>query len=378
MNSKYFAGQGAPGEIGRKVTEGDLNDPRFYVAPTGLVAAVNVALELGMPLLLTGEPGCGKSQLAHSVAWEFDWGKPLTFTVKSDTQGRDLFYSYDTLGRFHSANIENQPDDPYRFLHLNAMGKAIWRALGAEQIIKDDEKLKACTKQVAFNSPQSVVLIDEIDKAPREVPNDILNEINEYGFEIPELPLHPKFSLKENPQDQSESKQMVKPFVIITSNGERELPEAFLRRCVYYHLELPPFRNESKKDKKIGDITNEPRKDNKADNVTIEDIIKIRLGVDISPSEDNKANNQKNVWSAGVSFFAHLRKQRLQKSPSTAELLSWLWLLHNRHNQTKNLHQTTVKDIEDFLPSALVTLFKHMEDQKRAVTLFEKWLASNR
>ena len=157
MNSKYFAGQGAPGEIGRKVTEGDLNDPRFYVAPTGLVAAVNVALELGMPLLLTGEPGCGKSQLAHSVAWEFDWGKPLTFTVKSDTQGRDLFYSYDTLGRFHSANIENQPDDPYRFLHLNAMGKAIWRALGAEQIIKDDEKLKACTKQVAFNSPQSEI-----------------------------------------------------------------------------------------------------------------------------------------------------------------------------------------------------------------------------
>ena len=104
----------------------------------------------------------------------------------------------------------------------------------------------------------------------------------------------------------------------------------------------------------------------------------MRLGVDIPQSEDTKPNNQKSAWSAGVSFFAHLRKMRLQKSPSTAELLSWLWLLHNRHGQTKNLHQVTVSGIDDFLPSAKVTLFKHMEDQKRADTLFEKWLASNR
>lgn len=368
INAKPYTGCGDPGEIGRSVTEVDLIHPRFYVAPPGLVAAVNVARELGMPLLLTGEPGCGKSQLAHSVAWEFGGGEPLSFTVKSDTHGRDLFYSYDTLGRFHAAHITNQPDDPYRFLHLNAMGKAIWRALGSEQVKKVDEKLATCIKAVAFNSPQSVVLIDEIDKAPREVPNDILNEINEYGFEIPELPSHPKFSLKKHTLEQSDApaiQDATKPFVIITSNGERELPEAFLRRCVYYHLKLTPFRNER---------SNE----NKEDAVTIEDIIRMRLGVDIPQSEDTKPNNQKSAWSAGVSFYAHLRKMRLQKSPSTAELLSWLWLLHNRHNQTKNLHQVTISGIDDFLPSAKVTLFKHMEDQKRADTLFEKWLASNR
>ncbi len=319
-----------------------------------------------MPLLLTGEPGCGKSQLAHSVAWEFGWGDPLTFTVKSDTHGRDLFYSYDTLGRFHAAHITDKPDDPYRFLHLNAMGKAIWRALGRDNVSRNDKNLDGCMEQVIFDSPHSVVLIDEIDKAPREVPNDILNEIGEWGFEIPELPAHPKFSLKKNTPDNPDAIQRSqKPFVIITSNRERELPEAFLRRCVYYHLELPPFRKTAEH--------------NKTDqSVTIEDIIRMRLGVDISPSEDNiLSNNQKNVWSGSVSFFAHLRKLRLQKIPSTAELLSWLWLLHNRHSHKTNLHHIKVEDIDDFLSSAKVTLFKHMEDQQRAEKLFEKWLASN-
>ncbi|MCP5246802.1 MAG: MoxR family ATPase [Burkholderiales bacterium] len=365
IDAKPYTGRGDPGELGRSVTEADLIHPRFYVAPPGLVAAVNVARELGMPLLLTGEPGCGKSQLAHSVAWEFGWGEPLTFTVKSDTHGRDLFYSYDTLGRFHAAHITDQPDDPYRFLHFNAMGKAICRALGSEEISEDDEKLAACLGKVEFGSPQSVVLIDEIDKAPREVPNDILNEINEYSFEIPELPSHPKFSLKRNLQGEPEPMQVLrKPFVIMTSNRERELPEAFLRRCVYYHLELPPFRNTV--DRKNTDHS-----------VTIEDIIRMRLGVDISASDDNTVNAKKSVWSGSVSFFAYLRKMRLQKIPSTAELLSWLWLLHNRHSPTKNLHQATVEDIGDFLPSAKVTLFKHMEDQKRADALFEKWRTSN-
>lgn len=365
VNSKSYAGCGALGEIGRRVTEDDLISPQFYVAPPGLVAAVNVAWELGMPLLLTGEPGCGKSQLARSVAWEFGWGDPLTFTVKSDTHGRDLFYSYDTLGRFHAAHITDQSDDPYRFLHLNAMGQAIWRALGRDNVLKVDEKLAACMGKITFDSPYSVVLIDEIDKAPREVPNDILNEIGEWGFEIPELPSHPKFSLKKSTSDNSDAINPVqKPFVIITSNGERELPEAFLRRCVYYHLELPPFRK-----------TAERKKTDHS--VTIEDIIRMRLGVDISPSDENVTNNQKSVWSGSVSFFAHLRKLRLQKIPSTAELLSWLWLLHNRHSHKTNLHHAKVEDIEDFLPSAKVTLFKHKEDQKRADNLFEKWLASN-
>ena len=364
-NSKPYAGRGAPGEIGRSVTEGDLTSPQFYVAPPGLVAAVNVAQELGMPLLLTGEPGCGKSQLARSVAWEFDWGDPLTFTVKSDTQGRELFYSYDTLGRFHSAHITDQPDNPYRFLHLNAMGKAIWRALGRDNVLQDDKKIETCMGQVSFDAPHSVVLIDEIDKAPREVPNDILNEIDEMGFEIPELPTHPKFSLKKNTLEQTAAiKPLQKPFVIITSNRERELPEAFLRRCVYYHLDLPPFRKT---------VENK----NTDYSVTIEDIIKMRLGVDISPSDENMINNQKSVWSGSVSFFAYLRKLRLQKIPSTAELLSWQWLLHNRHSHQTNLHHAKVEDIEDFLSSAKVTLFKHMEDQKRADNLYEKWLASN-
>lgn len=372
IDSKPYTGRGkqltAEEQRERSIDSTNLTDPQFYVAPPSLAAAVNVARALDMPLLLTGEPGCGKSQLAHSVAWELKLGEPLTFTVKSDSQGRDLFYSYDTLGRFRAKN----DDDPYRFLRLSALGRAIWRALGKNAVLKEDEKLETCIddEKLRFDLPGSVVLIDEIDKAPREVPNDILNEINELGFDIPELPVCPQFALKKPKQDSvdtaksaqhQDDKPVSKPIVIITSNRERELPEAFLRRCVYYHVKPLPFRKTAK--------------NNQNDHaVTIEDIIKQRLDIDIAASEGTDPNSEKNVWAGGVSLFAYLQNARLQKAPSTAELLSWLLWLRQRYGL--DLHKQ-VKDTGDFLPSARITLFKHMEDQSRADDLFAKWCASN-
>ncbi len=154
-----------------------------------LAAAVDVALTLGMPLLLTGEPGSGKSGLADSLAWELGLGEPLRFPVQSDTESRDLFYRFDTVGRFHAAQTrapaESPAADAGRFISFEALGRAILLA-------------KPVAIEAALGLPpgslghpgapcRSVVLIDEIDKAPRDVPNDILVEIERMEFGVPEL-----------------------------------------------------------------------------------------------------------------------------------------------------------------------------------------------
>jgi MoxR-like ATPase len=218
----------------------NLTDPEHYLASPELAAAVNVAIELGMPLLLTGDPGCGKSRLADSVACELGLnrdqkgvGRALRFTVKSDTEGRDLFYRFDTLGRFHASQHDKNPREPREFITFNPLGKAILRAKGKR------EALRKLMRDGDWNDlpdqpERNVVLIDEIDKAPREVPNDLLSEIENLSFTIPELFHHAEVCLEDDDKP-------FRPIVVITSNSERDLPPAFLRRCIYFHLELPPY-----------------------------------------------------------------------------------------------------------------------------------------
>ncbi|MCP4658547.1 MAG: AAA domain-containing protein, partial [bacterium] len=156
--------------------------PQNYLADRGLAKAVNVALMLGQPLLVTGEPGTGKTQLAYSLAWELGFGEPLRFDTKSTSTARDLFYTYDALGRFQAVQSGAAAAEPLAYLSYNALGVAVLRA-------NDEESVAAhLPEDFAHGGPRrSVVLIDEIDKAPRDFPNDLLSELEEMFFRVPEL-----------------------------------------------------------------------------------------------------------------------------------------------------------------------------------------------
>jgi len=302
-----------------EIVAGALTDPQGYRAPNGLVDAVNVALTLGMPLLLTGEPGSGKSRLAHRIAWEFQLQAPLEFTVKSDTKGRDLFYSYDTLGRFHAVNLESKASEskvfgvkkssPQDFIYFNALGKAI---LLAKESNFAYQTLKLSKQRFKHSdTPQrSVVLIDEIDKAPRDVPNDLLTEIDNLAFRIPELEtiLGREFLVEldqksdKDPQGESRTVRLRTPIVIITSNSEKALPEAFLRRCVYYHVPFPEFESSD------------------PEQVTVQRIVESRLGARY------KTLKREVLVTQALKLFQQLREERddAGRKPSIAEFLNWL------------------------------------------------------
>ncbi|MEI2769421.1 MAG: AAA family ATPase, partial [Candidatus Competibacter sp.] len=239
---RIYTGQGgrAPAKVKDlpSVNPEALRAPEGYLAPPDLAAAVDAALTLGIPLLLTGEPGSGKSALADSVAYELGLGRALRFVVKSDTEARDLFYRFDTVGRFHAAQTPGADAHPGRHISFAALGKAILHAKPPSFV----EALGVPAHAVDHpgERTRSVVLIDEIDKAPRDVPNDILVEIETMAFDIPELGGGDRGPVRVG-LDDAKNENQYRPIVIFTSNREKALPEPFLRRCAFYHLEFPPF-----------------------------------------------------------------------------------------------------------------------------------------
>ena len=217
-------------------------DQKPYLAHPDLLAAANAALAVQQPLLLTGEPGCGKTDFAYAAAHGLredpqsgpDTGKLLECYVRSDSLARDLLYHYDALSRFDVAKHGGEggarrAQDARPFVRLRPLGRALM-------------------------SPHlRVVLIDEIDKAPRDLPNDLLRELDQGHFDIPEIgdsggdgvttPVDPVSSADEEwktyRRRMKRPNRKVKPLVIITSNVERQLPDPFLRRCVFFHIPFP-------------------------------------------------------------------------------------------------------------------------------------------
>lgn len=195
---------------------GDLFETRDLYRPSKeLEIAMNAAIAIGAPLLLTGEPGTGKTQAAYFAAWQLGLDKPIHFQAKTTSHANDLLYEFDTVRYFRDAYLQGLAGDRDA------------AALDKRKYIEPRPLWKAFKRGKRHNRP-AVLLIDEIDKAPRDFPNDLLHEVQEMRFRI-----------KETGKWVSCAPEL-RPILFITSNDERRLPDAFLRRCVSHRIELTP------------------------------------------------------------------------------------------------------------------------------------------
>jgi MoxR-like ATPase len=322
-------------------TEDEKKKARGYLPARGLIDAINVALILGQPLLLTGEPGTGKTQFAYYVSWKLRRDPPLLFETKSTSIARDLFYTYDTLGRFHAAHLEQSPQQPEEikasareYISYNALGLAILRANKREDVA-DWVAASSDTFDAGEERP-SVVLIDEIDKAPRDFPNDLLNEVENMYFRVPELGITGSSKIK--------APENMRPVLILSSNSEKHLPDAFLRRCVYYHIPFP-------------------------DEIVLKNIVLSRMSGMTGMS----------AWlDEALALFGKVRKldARLDKKPATAELLGWLKSLHQML-EAKGDGRPLRKQRDIVQATLSTTLLKSYNDHKLAASLFDTWLSDS-
>jgi len=187
------------------------NAPEHYRPSPELWAAVQTALSLGLPLLVTGEPGCGKTDLAAHIAWYYGLGKPEEFNGQTSSSVTDLFYRYDALRHFQHAQVMEQTLTP----EVVERDYVQYQALGA-----------------AIKSGQTrVVLLDEIDKAPRDLPNNLLAALDKLKFEVPETGDPKRFTYEAKPEH--------RPIIILSSNSEKGLPDPFLRRVAFFDIKFP-------------------------------------------------------------------------------------------------------------------------------------------
>ena len=260
---------------------------KSYIATPDLMVAVNAAITLQRPLLIKGEPGTGKTVLAHEIAAALDL--PLiTWHVKSTTKATHGLYEYDAVSRLRDSQ------------------------LGDAKVKDIANYIKPGRVWQAFTAPEkrNVLLIDEIDKADIEFPNDLLLELDRMEFHVTETG--------------QTIKAVHRPVVIITSNNEKELPDAFLRRCFFHYIKFP-------------------------DRETMEQIIAV-----------HHPDVQKNLVREALTVFFELREvPGLKKRPSTSELLDWIKLLMADDVPPEALRS---KDVKTAIPPLYGALLKNEQD----------------
>jgi MoxR-like ATPase len=267
-----------------------------YVATQDLMLAVNAAITLKRPLLVKGEPGTGKTMLAEEVARALDMPL-LQWHIKSTTKAQQGLYEYDAVSRLRDSQIHAMTgDEKVKDIRNYIVRGTLWQAFTAEQPV--------------------ALLIDEIDKADIEFPNDLLRELDRMEFYV------------------YETRELVKakhrPVVFITSNNEKELPDAFLRRCFFHYIRFP-------------------------DAETMKQIVDVHF-----------PGLKKELLGAALKTFYEVRNvPGLKKKPSTSELLDWLKLLVAEDIPLEALQS---KDDKVAVPPLVGALLKNEQD----VTLFEK------
>lgn len=273
---------------------GDSTDKgRIYRFTSAIEAAVDVAIGLGRPLLVAGEPGCGKTELGYAVARRLDIGSLYSFSTKSSSEARELFYTYDAVGRFREAQLSATNPKNVRaavagdFIRYQALGRAILDVHPREKV---EMLLKGRGHPELPDEPRrSVVIIDEIDKAPRDFTNDLLREIEDLSFEVPEL--GSRGGERNGTPSGSKIPTNLRPIIIATSNEESQMPDAFLRRCVFLAIGFP-----------------EPDE--------LKEILELHLG----KVDDGDAEG-KQTRATLLALFGSLRTTAMQKSPGIAELI---------------------------------------------------------